>query len=123
MKALIVDDSRAMRMFLRTMVREHGFDVAEAEHGLAALEQLLNFDHPELMLVDWHMPEMNGLELVERVRSDGECEGMRILMVSSESDGEVIARALEAGADDYLMKPFSLEELKVKLEQLGLLDD
>lgn len=120
MKVLLVDDSRAMRAILGSIVRKMGFEVSEAEHGLDALEKLSQCSLPDLLLVDWNMPEMNGLELVKELRSKDEYQGLRIVMVTSESEMDCMVAALEAGADEYLMKPFEPEELIAKLKQIGL---
>ncbi|MHC4375378.1 MAG: response regulator [Planctomycetota bacterium] len=123
MKALLVEDSRAMRTFMGTIVRKLGIEVHEAEHGVDALERIASLDALDLLLVDWNMPEMNGYELVKRLRSDDQYAAIRILMVTSESDLENMVSALEAGADEYLMKPFSAEELEGKLIQIGVLEE
>ena len=122
MKALLVEDSRAMRTFMGTIVRKLGIEVHEAEHGLDALERIASLDALDLLLVDWNMPEMDGYELVKRLRADDQYATIRILMVTSESDLENMVSALEAGADEYLMKPFSAEELEGKLIQIGVLE-
>ena len=112
-----------MRTFMGTIVRKLGIEVHEAEHGLDALERLDSLDALDLLLVDWNMPEMNGYELVKRLRADDQYAAIRILMVTSESDLENMVSALEAGADEYLMKPFSAEELEGKLIQIGVLEE
>jgi two-component system chemotaxis response regulator CheY len=121
MKALLVEDSRAMRAFMSSMVRKLGLEVHEAEHGLDALQQLEALDPLDVLLVDWNMPEMNGFELVKHLRADEQYASLRILMVTSESDVANMVSALEAGADEYLMKPFSAAELEGKLIQIGVL--
>lgn len=123
MKALLVEDSRAMRTFMGTIVRKLGIEVHEAEHGLDALDRIDSLDALDLLLVDWNMPEMNGYELVKHLRADETYAAMRIVMVTSESDLENMVSALEAGADEYLMKPFSAEELEGKLIQIGVLEE
>jgi two-component system chemotaxis response regulator CheY len=112
-----------MRTFMGTIVRKLGIEVHEAEHGVDALERIASLDALDLLLVDWNMPEMNGYELVKRLRSDDQYAAIRILMVTSESDLENMVSALEAGADEYLMKPFSAEELEGKLIQIGVLEE
>lgn len=120
MRALIVDDSRAMRMILRRMLAGAGFEVHEAENGRVGLDQFSQVGPIDLALVDWNMPEMNGLELVQAVRSEPDYAGTRIVMVSTESDTTHLQRALEAGADDYVMKPFTADAVQDKLALLGL---
>jgi two-component system chemotaxis response regulator CheY len=119
MKILVVDDSRAMRMILKQILREIGFeDVSEAGHGRDALAHR----HPdtELALIDWNMPEMNGLELLTALNGDARFASMRRVMVTTESEMPQIVKALEAGASEYVMKPFTREAIKEKLRLIGL---
>lgn len=122
MQALVVDDSKAMRMILARFLREAGYNVAEAGDGAQALVRLseLASSPPSVALVDWNMPEMNGFEFVQAVRADPAWAGLRIVMVTSESEIERVAAALEAGANEYLMKPFTRDEIFGKLSLLGL---
>lgn len=121
MKVLIVDDSRAMRALLGGMIREMGFETLEAKHGLEALEKLKG-ESAEVALVDWNMPEMNGLEFVKAVRASSDLSGLKLMMVTTETDMEQVVRAMDAGADEYVMKPFTKEVLLEKLQILGLVD-
>jgi two-component system chemotaxis response regulator CheY len=123
MKALLVEDSRAMRSFLGSIVRELGFEYAEADNGLDALEKLSTCDLPDLLLLDWNMPKMGGFELLTRLRADDRYAAMRIVMVTSENEMEAIVAALDAGADEFVMKPFEAAELAAKLVQIGLLKE
>ena len=118
MRALIVDDSKAMRLIIRNVLREVGFDILEASHGGEALDLLRQNPGIQIVLVDWHMPGMSGLEFVSSVRSDPTYDEMLIVFVTSEIDLEHVAQALEAGANEYIMKPFTKD---VILEKLGLL--
>ena len=120
MRALLVDDSRAMRSILRRMVEQIGYQVVEAGHGGEALDVLAATAPFDLALVDWNMPHMSGIELVEAVRKDPSLDSMRIVMVTSESDISCMQRALENGADEYVMKPFDQAILLQKLLELGL---
>lgn len=121
MRALIVDDSRAMRMILGKILKEIGFEIVEASHGLDALAKLKGLAAaPDVMLVDWNMPEMNGYEFVTAVRADKAWDAARIMMVTTESDLSNVERALGAGADEYMMKPFTKESVVEKLGMLGL---
>jgi two-component system chemotaxis response regulator CheY len=119
MKALVIDDSKAMRMVLKKMLTEMDFEVSEAENGLAALSFLETEPRPELVLVDWNMPEMNGYEFVRAVRSRPEYDAMKLVMVTSETQADGIDRVVEAGADEYVTKPFTRESLAEKLGLLG----
>jgi two-component system chemotaxis response regulator CheY len=119
--ALVVDDSRAMRMILRKTLEGLGFEVLEAGNGKEALSVLATEKKPiSLSLVDWKMPEMDGFELLRRVREVPEFGSMVIVMVTAETELEHIAEALEAGADEYVMKPFTKEILVGKLELAGI---
>ena len=123
MQAIVVDDSRAMRMLMGRLLKDIGFDVDEAGDGSEALGRLrerLLADPVQLALVDWNMPEMSGIELVEAVRSDPAFSSLRIVMVTTETELSQVMRALDAGADEYLMKPFTRDDVVGKLELLGL---
>jgi two-component system chemotaxis response regulator CheY len=119
MRALVIDDSRTVRAIIGTILRELGMDVTEAGNGRAGLEQLRQSPGIELILVDWNMPEMNGLDFIKAVRAERAYDPVRILMVTTETEQEQVLRALSAGANEYLMKPFTREILVAKL---GLLD-
>jgi two-component system chemotaxis response regulator CheY len=120
MRALIVDDSRTMRMILGRTLKEIGFQVAEAGHGQDALARLNDGEAFDLMLVDWNMPVMNGYELICAVRANALLNGVRILMVTTEVSMSQVEMALAAGANEYLMKPFTKEGLVEKLALLGI---
>jgi two-component system chemotaxis response regulator CheY len=123
MQAIVVDDSRAMRMLMGRLLKDIGFDVAEAGDGRQALDRLREqlADSPvQLALVDWNMPEMSGIELVEAVRADPAFASLRIVMVTTETELSQVMKALDAGADEYLMKPFTRDDVVGKLELLGL---
>ncbi|HKX28478.1 MAG TPA: response regulator [Blastocatellia bacterium] len=120
MRALVIDDSRAMRNILGTMLKEIGFEVAEAKNGLEAMERLREIGPLELALVDWNMPEMNGYEFVQSVRAHRAYDEMRLMMVTTETEMTQMAKALEAGANEYVMKPFTKEVIREKLEILGM---
>jgi two-component system chemotaxis response regulator CheY len=121
MRALIVDDSRFVRDFLRGLLEEMGIECDEAPDGRAALEHLRSGMHFDLALVDWNMPIMNGLETLLQLRADGYSD-LKVMMVTTEAENDYILRALEAGADEYLMKPFDDEALQEKLAMLGLVE-
>jgi len=123
MKAMIVDDSRAMRSMLRKILKENGFEVAaEAENGRDALDQLEQHVFLDLMLLDWNMPIMNGYDLLCEVRKQAKWKDMRVMLVTTETEASQIIRALDAGADEYLIKPFVKEALRDKLNVMGLLE-
>ena len=122
MQALVVDDSRAVRMMLKRMLMASGFDlVSEAGHGLEALERLAEGPLPDVMLVDWNMPEMNGIDLLRSIRATAEYRQIPAVMVTTETEASQVVRALAAGASDYVMKPFTRDVIMEKLELLGVL--
>ncbi|MCA9188052.1 MAG: response regulator [Pirellulaceae bacterium] len=120
MQALVIDDSRAMRRILRGIVEKMGFEVIEAGDGKEALEQLANATNVEMALVDWNMPVMNGIEFVKAVRADSQYERIKLVMVTTETEPAQMARALMAGVDEFVMKPFSPEMLTEKLKYIGV---
>jgi two-component system chemotaxis response regulator CheY len=121
MRALVVDDSQFVRVLLRRMLEERGMGCVEAADGCAGLDELRCGAPFDLVLVDWNMPQMDGLAMVKRMRAEG-FETVKVLMVTTEAENEFILRALDAGADEYLMKPFDGEALSEKLAMLGLVE-
>lgn len=117
--ALVVDDSRATRSLLRRLLASFGYEVDEAGDGYEAL-RALEQHVPDLVLVDWNMPNMDGLDFIKAVRADPAFERLTVMMVTSESDPVHIARALMAGADEYALKPMTRDALADKLELIGL---
>ncbi|MEI6620884.1 MAG: response regulator [Actinomycetes bacterium] len=119
MLALVIDDSRTMRMILKRLLEELGFTVLQAGDGQEGLDQLDAGHLPDLMLVDWNMPVMNGLTFVQTVREHPYSSTADIMMVTTETDVESITAALAAGADEYLIKPFTNDSVATKLMALG----
>ncbi len=120
MRALVVDDSTVMRRILARQLTELGFTCVEATDGRAALEVCKSGERFDITLIDWNMPVMNGLELVKALRADPEHVLDKLVMVTSEAGVNYIQQALGAGADEYLMKPFTREVLVEKLTALGV---
>lgn len=120
MHALIIDDSRAMRSILRRIVTELGFETLEAGHGQEALDHLEAGRVPELCLIDWNMPVMDGYTFVTKVRENPAWRDVTLMMVTTESEHGQIVRALAAGAHEYVIKPFTPDAIVDKLELLGL---
>jgi two-component system chemotaxis response regulator CheY len=120
-KALVVDDSKAVRMILGKILRELGFEVCEAANGAEAL-RLIEEDKNsvQLVLADWNMPEMNGMDLLKHLRQDQELSSLVVLMVTTETELPQMAAALEAGANEYVMKPFNRDILIHKLQLAGI---
>jgi two-component system, chemotaxis family, chemotaxis protein CheY len=123
-KAIVVDDSRTIRKILSATLAELGFEVCQAMHGREALE-IVARERPgvpvSLALVDWNMPEMNGLEFLRQLRSDPANASMTVIMVTTETAMDQMVTALEAGANEYVMKPFSKDMIQDKLRLLGVL--
>ena len=123
MKMLIVDDSKAMRTFLQHVATELSFKTEEAEDGREGLNKLVNNDPREpfdVALGDWDMPIMNGLELIQLVRRNKAFNSVKVMMVTTQNSMDRVAAALQAGADDFLMKPVTKESLEQKLQVLGI---
>ncbi len=121
MRALIIDDSRFVRSYLRGLLHDKGIDCDEAVDGQAGLNRLHGDGRFDLVLLDWNMPVMNGLETLMRIREEG-FNDLKVLMVTTEAENDFIVRALEAGADEYLMKPFDHDAFDEKLAMLGLVE-
>jgi two-component system, chemotaxis family, chemotaxis protein CheY len=124
---MVIDDSRAMRLILKRIVAQVGFDVVEAANGKEAMDYLNatlesgdKAKMPGLALVDWNMPEMNGLEFVCAVRADQRLRSITLMMVTTESEQSQIVQALAAGAHEYVIKPFTPDAIIDKLTLLGL---
>ena len=120
MRALVIDDSRTVRLIIGKILTELGLEVIEASNGREGLEQLRQSAGADLVLVDWNMPEMNGLEFIKAVRAQRAYDGVRLVMVTTETEQEQVLRALDAGANEYVMKPFTREILVAKLSLLDV---
>jgi len=118
-KAMVIDDSRAIRMILAGILGELGYEVRQAINGKDALAQAEQNTDLSLFLVDWNMPEMNGLEFVQHVRKDARFAGVPVMMVTTETEINQVMKALEAGANEYVMKPFTKDMIEEKLRMLG----
>jgi two-component system chemotaxis response regulator CheY len=119
-KALVVDDSRTIRMVLKRSLQTVGFDtIFEAGDGREALTKLAEVGVVELALVDWNMPVMDGLDFVTELRKCKQFDKVRVVMVTTESEESKIGRAIAAGANQYIMKPFTPEKLREKLDIMG----
>ena len=119
MQALVIDDSRAVRLLIGNILREQGFHVFDAGHGREGLEKLHENPEISLILVDWNMPVMDGLEFIQAVRQIRVWDSVQIVMVTTETESEQVTRAMTAGANEYVMKPFTADVLVAKLSLLG----
>ncbi|NYG58709.1 two-component system chemotaxis response regulator CheY [Nocardioides daedukensis] len=120
MHALIIDDSRTMRIILNRILTGLGFSTAEAGNGQEALDAIAHGPVPDLCLIDWNMPVMDGYTFVTRVRANAEHRNITLMMVTTESSHGHLVKALAAGAHEYVIKPFTAEAITEKLELLGL---
>ena len=127
MRALVIDDSRAMRRIVGSILKDLGFEVREAGDGREALDVLQDGQTegwlPDLCCIDWNMPVMDGLQFVSAVRANPAWRALTLMMVTSESEQGQIVRALAAGAHEYVIKPFTADALRDKLALLGMLPE
>ena len=120
MKAIVVDDSKVSRGLIKRVLVSLGIECIEAGDGQEALKFLRDSEPPDLAMLDWNMPIMNGYELVKAIRAERRYDAMRVIMCTSETETDQMHKALMAGADEYIMKPFTAEGVLSKLEMLGL---
>ncbi|MFN8547380.1 MAG: response regulator [Candidatus Eisenbacteria bacterium] len=120
MRALVGADSRAMRAILSGILKELGFEASSAAHGQEALDKLAAEGKPELILLDWNMPVMDGYQFLVELRRRPEYSDIAVVMVTTEAEMEHMVKALEAGANEYVMKPFTKDVIAEKLAILGL---
>jgi two-component system chemotaxis response regulator CheY len=117
-RCLIVDDSRVIRKVSRHIVESFEFEVSEAENGQDALAQCKEA-LPDLILLDWNMPVMNGIEFIGALRRLSGGSQPKVVFCTTENDVAHIREAIEAGADEYVMKPFDHDTLQMKLQLIG----
>jgi two-component system chemotaxis response regulator CheY len=121
LKALVVDDSRAVRMILAKTLRDLGYEVMEATNGKEALHVIeAEKTAITLVLADWNMPEVNGLDLLKQLRRNPSLSSLVVIMVTTETELDQMTAALEAGANEYVMKPFTKDILIEKLQLVGI---
>lgn len=117
MKLLVVDDSSTMRRIIKNTLQRLGYeDILEAENGVEAWQLLDTTEDIKILITDWNMPEMNGLDLVKKVRADDRYGEIPIIMVTTEGGKAEVITALKAGVNNYIVKPFTPQVLKEKLE-------
>jgi two-component system, chemotaxis family, chemotaxis protein CheY len=120
-KALIVDDSRTIRTILKRILLELGYEVCEAADGTEALAAIdAEGTSVSLILTDWNMAEMDGLDLLEQLRQNPELSLLKIITVTTETELGRMVSALDAGANEYVMKPFTKDIVREKLELSGI---
>ena len=123
MKMLVIDDSKPMRLFLSSLAGKLKFIAEEAEDGHAAREILINSDPGkpfDVALVDLSMPNMSGIEFIQFVRQNKDYNNVKLMVVTTDNTMETLASAIESGADDFLVKPVTMQSFKEKLTILGL---
>lgn len=119
---LVVDDSRVVRKVARRILEELNFTCEEAEDGQQAYDQCSK-KMPDAILLDWNMPVMSGIEFLEKLRAMPSGKSPKVVFCTTENDMAHIQRAISAGANEYIMKPFDTEIIKSKFIQIGLIDD
>lgn len=118
MQILVVDDFSTMRRIIKNLLRELGFNnAAEADDGTSALPMLQTGKY-DFLITDWNMPKMPGIELLRAVRADPKLASLPVLMVTAEARRDQIVEAAQAGVNGYVVKPFSAETLKEKIEKI-----
>ncbi len=118
MKILIVDDFSTMRRIIKNLLRDLGFtNTQEADDGSSALPLLKASDF-DFLITDWNMPGMTGIDLLKAVRADEKLQSLPVLMVTAEAKREQIIEAAQAGVNGYVVKPFTAQALKEKIEKI-----
>jgi len=118
MKVLVVDDFATMRRIVKNVLKQIGFTkIVEADDGSTALAVLKN-DRVDLIISDWNMPKVTGLELLKAVRGDDSMKNIPFLMVTAEGQKDNIVQAVQAGVSNYVVKPFTPETIQEKIEQM-----
>ena len=118
---LLVDDSRAVRLLGRRIVQPLGFEILEAEDGQKALETVQAHPEIDVVLLDWNMPIMDGLSFLKALRANSGLRQPKVVMCTTENDMARIVEAMQSGANEYVMKPFTEDIIREKLETIGSL--
>lgn len=116
---LVVDDSRVIRKVSRHILETLGFEVDEAENGREGLDRCAD-EMPDIVLLDWNMPVMSGIEFITHLRQREDGDKPKVVFCTTENDVAHIREAIDAGADEYVMKPFDHETLQIKLQLVGM---
>ena len=118
-KILIVDDFSMMRKVVSNIMKELGYsNFVEAEDGVVALDILRNNNDIKLVITDWHMPNLNGLDLLKQIRSDPDLSSLPVIMITAEALQQNIVAAIHAGVDNFIVKPFDAKMMKEKLNKV-----
>lgn len=116
-RCLIVDDSSVIRKVARHILEASRFQVSEAENGEAAIAEFRKIPAPDVVLLDWHLPVVGAIDVIKRIRAVSAGRHARIIYCTTDNDPEDISKAFAAGANDYLMKPFTRDELLAKISE------
>jgi two-component system chemotaxis response regulator CheY len=119
-KILVVDDSPVTRVVIAKMLQRFGFETMQAENGLDALNVLVKNEDIEIVLLDWNMPTMNGIEFLRSARNDKKQTDLKVIMVTTQNEMEYVITALNEGIDEYIMLPLTSDILRDKLALLGI---
>lgn len=119
MKMLVIDDSTTMRLIISKALKDLGHEVSQSPDGKQGLAAAQGLEGLNMIFVDWNMPEMNGFDFVVAARADAKLKTVPIVMVTTESEAENVQKALAAGANEFIMKPFTKEAIQEKLAVLG----
>jgi two-component system chemotaxis response regulator CheY len=122
MRALVAEDSTTIRMILCEYLRKMNIQVVEAADGRQALDRLKEMSPPDVVLVDWDMPVMSGIDFIRAVRQLHVHDPLPLIMVTTHSECESLGAGMEAGANEYIQKPCTLDALRKKLDLLGLIE-
>ncbi len=117
---LVVDDSSVIRKVARRILEEMHFEISEAENGQQALDQC-RAKMPDAVLLDWNMPVMDGLDFLVALRSEAGGSEPKVIFCTTENDADHITQAINAGANEYIMKPFDRDIIEAKLQEVGLI--
>jgi len=120
MHCLVVDDSSVIRKVARCILEEMSFEISEAENGQEALDRCRQ-SMPDAVLLDWNMPVMDGLDFLEALRSESGGDRPKVIFCTTENDADHILRAINAGANEYIMKPFDRDIIEAKFQEVGLI--
>ena len=117
-KILVVDDFATMRKIVKNVLQQIGYtNIDEAENGQEALRKLKS-DSFDFVISDWNMPEMDGLTLLKKIRADEELKHIPVIMVTAEAEKSKVIEAIKAGVNNYIVKPFTAETMKQKMDQI-----
>ncbi len=119
-QCLVVDDSSVIRKVARQILEQLDFSISEAEDGQVALDKC-RVEMPDAILLDWNMPVMDGIDFLSALREESGGDQPVVVFCTTENDYDHISRAISAGADEYVMKPFDREIIEAKFQEVGLL--